>query len=318
MLTMIRTRTAAVLLGASIVGGVAAGVAVDALTSSAPRPEAKPRASTAPSTPEVKTGVEVKDPVLVSNKDGGATLSATLINHTDDALDINRVTGGRENDIEAPALLVYADRSTTWLEPAKQMTVGEAGTGYLIQFRSRVQVGSVLPITLTFTNHGGRAIDPVSATFQTPVVERRAAHADVADSDRNAAIRVNDPMIVVIPGQEKAYVGGYITSTIQDTSFELPTAVKESGEPVQYRHQTATGGPFGVFAVPGEKSYFRPLAPTAPVSSRFLDDGLSGSADYFRASDLTVGEKITVTMRFPSGDVVTKFPVVQGRADGTI
>lgn len=310
------------LLSVSIVGGVAAGVAADAMTSETPAKEAKSRASTPtptpPPTPVAKDGVEVRNPVLVANKDGGATLSATVINHTDAGLSFNSATGGQEDDVEAPAMLIYADRAT-WLKPAKETAIGRAGTGYLVQFRSRVQVGSILPITLTFTAHHAPAIDPIRVTFQTPVVARGAEHADVADSDKNTAIRVNDPTIVVIPGQEKAYVGGYITSTIQDTATEVPTAVKESGEQVQYRHQTATGGPFGIFAIPGEKSYFRPLPYTAPADTpRYLDDGLQGSADYFRASDVEIGEKITVTMRFPSGDVVTKFKVVQGRPDGTI
>ena len=311
---MMRKGTAAALLGASIVAGVAAGMGASSLTEDAVPTGWQTIATPAP----VAEGVEVKDPVLVANDDGGATLSATLVNHTDQGLKINSATGGREDDVEAPAMLIYADPSTS-LEATTKTVIGKSAGGYLVQFRSRVQVGSILPITLTFTAPDGPAIDPITVTFQTPVVDREPRYADVADSDKKPAIRVHDPVIVVIPGQEKAYVGGYITSTVRDTSFELPTAVKESGDPVLYRHQSATGGPFGVFAVPGEKSYFRPLPYTAhPSTPRFLDDGLPGSADYVRASDVEIGETITITMRFPSGDVVTKFKVVQGRSDGTI
>lgn len=314
---MVARRVVGVLLGLSVVGGVAAGVVADRLTSSSPRGPAGGSAAAAATPYTPPPPVEVKKPVLVANRDGGATLSATLVNHTAAALDVVSGSGGRGGDSEAPAMLIYRDPDTQLL-PERPTTVGDAGTGYLMRFTTPVQVGSTLPITLTLGAGDGPSIDPISITFSTPVVGRGPEHAGVGGDGENRSIRVNDPMIVVVPEQEKAFVGGYITSTIEDTTFELPTAIDEKGAAVTYRHQTATGGPFGIFAMPGQKTYFRPVAVNAPPRSPFLDDGVPGTADYFRASDLTIGENITVTMRFPSGDVVTEFPVVQGKADGTL
>jgi hypothetical protein len=126
----------------------------------------------------------------------------------------------------------------------------------------------------------------------------------------NTDITVHDAKIVVVPGQEKAYLGGWIESTIDDLTFGRPTATGPRGRIIEYLHQTATGGPSEVVAIAGKRT---------PLNQPpYLDDVVLGDADYVRASDVEVGQKITVTMRFPSGDVVTKFNVVQGRADGTV
>jgi hypothetical protein len=308
---MIRRRTAAVLLGISIVGGVAAGVAADAMTSETPAKEAKPRASTTTPTSQVKTGVEVKDPVLVSNDDGGATLSATLLNHTDAAVTINSATGGRADDYDAPVMLVYGTRSRVSLAPGDAVRIGGMGDSFRLRFADRVQVGSTLPVTISFQGAGPRfEPNPPKTTIIAPVVARTAKRADVANNGPNDEITVRDATIVVVPGQAKAYVAGYLESSITDMAEMRPTATRSKGQPIEYLHQTATGGPYGIFTQPGQKTYLsRPP---------YLETDPQGDADYFRASDVEIGEKITVTMRFPSGDVVTKFKVVQGRADGTI
>jgi hypothetical protein len=308
---MIRRRTAAALLGVSIVGGVAAGVAADAMTSDTATPVVKPRASTPTPTTEVKTGVEVKNPVLVSNDDGGATLSATLVNHTDGAVKINSATGGQLNDYDAPVMLAFGIRSRVSLAPGDAVRIGGVGDSYRLRFADRVQVGSTLPVTIAFQGAGPTyEPNPARSTITAPVVARTAKYVDVANNGPNDEISVQDAKIVVVPGQAKAYVAGYLESSITDLAELRPTAVDAQGRNVEYRHQTATGGPYGIFADAGQQVYLsRPP---------YLETDPQGDADYFRASDLTIGEKITVTMRFPSGDVVTKFKVVQGKPDGTI
>ncbi|WP_209674649.1 hypothetical protein [Aeromicrobium fastidiosum] len=300
-----RRRTAAVLLGASIVTGVAAGVGASSLTeevSAAGWPTIAVPAA-------VAKGVEVKDPVLVANDDGGATLSVTLVNHTDDALRIDRAVGGTEDADDPPFMLVHGTRARVTIGPGEAMRTGGVGDPYRLRFTDRVQIGSTLPITLYFAASDVVESGP-TATLFAPVVARDAAHGAVANNGPNTEIAVNDARIVVVPGQEKAYVTGWISSTIDDSTELRPTAVGRAGRPVEYRHQTATGGPSGVGAQAGKRTNLN-LPP-------YLDTEPSGDADYVLASDVEVGETITVTMRFPSGDVVTKFKVVQGRSDGTI
>lgn len=301
-----RRRTAAALLGASIVAGVVAGTGASSLTH-----DASTKGWQTIATPEpAKEGVEVKDPVLVANDDGGATLSATLINHTDDALTINSATGGLVDDYDAPTMLVYGIRSDASLAPGDSIRIGGVGDDFRLRFTDRVQVGSTLPVTIAFQGKGDYVPDAPTVTTTASVVARTGRNVKVANNGPNDTISVEDAMIVVVPGQEKAYVAGRLRSTIDDVAYDLPTAVGARGETVEYRHQTATGGPYGIMAAPGNDVDLG--------SPPYLDTEPHGDADYFRARDVTVGEKITVTMRFPSGDVVTKFKVVQGKPDGTI
>jgi hypothetical protein len=108
----------------------------------------------------------------------------------------------------------------------------------------------------------------------------------------------------VVPGQKKAYVNGTVVSTIQDVAYELPSARDAKGQRVAYRHQTATGGPYGFVAQKGENVTFG----VGPPYKEFSD----GDADYFNAKDVRIGEKLTVTIPFDSGNVEAVFTVVAG------
>lgn len=308
---MISRRVAGLVLTASAVGGIGLGVGVDALTADPhpPRSAMKSILTTIPTpraTAVKQPTVEVKDPILVTNHDGSATLSATLVNHTDRALDLNEAAAGDEDEINRPILLVYGLRAQTPLQPGSSTSIGGVDDAYRIRFRDPVDQEK-MRFSLTFLDSikGGPTI-----TFTARVVTRSAAHGGVADNGPNPAIQVHEPKIVVIPGQERAYVAGWITSTLEDYAYDIPTAIDSSGGRIAYRHQTATGGPYGVAAVPGKKSFLG--------YPPYLQQDQQGDADYFLAKDVTVGETIMVTMRFPSGDVVAPFTVVQGNADGTI
>jgi hypothetical protein len=106
----------------------------------------------------------------------------------------------------------------------------------------------------------------------------------------------------VIPGQKKAYIDGNVISTVTDGAYFPPTAVHSDGRPVKYRHQTATGGPYGLFA---DKNKVVTIGYPPYTTTQ-------GDADYFDAKDVTIGEKITVTIPFQSGDVKAVFTVVAG------
>jgi hypothetical protein len=307
---MMRRRTAAAVVGVSIVAGMAAGVVVHAMTSDAPPRAAARTGSTTAPLPATKE-VEVKDAVLVHNRDGGATLSATLVNRTDAPIKVSSAIGGMRNDYDAPVMLVFGTRTGTSLAPGDSVRIGGVGDNVRLRFTQRVQIGSTLPVTISFqVADAGHGENPPRVTVTAPVVARTAEYVDVANNGPNDAISVEDARIVVVPGQEKAYVTGDVMSTITDMAEQLPTATDERGQPVEYRHQTATGGPYGIFASAGDRIRLAipPYVETEP----------QGDADYFLASDVKVGKKIIVTMRFPSGDVVTKFRVVQGNPDGTV
>ena len=135
-----------------------------------------------------------------------------------------------------------------------------------------------------------------------PVVARTAPYDSVVGKNGNPYIHVEGGKIVVIPGQQKAYIDGNVISFVTDASYTLPTAVDPEGNPVRYRHQTATGGPYGLFA--DRKKVVTIGYPPYTTTK--------GDADYFDAKDVRIGEKITVTIPFQSGDVKAVFTVVAG------
>jgi hypothetical protein len=302
-------KVAVLVLAASVVGGVVVGVTADALTSDRPAKAPPAGASSAPPVVADLPDVEVKDPVLVMNDDGTATLSAAVINHMVKPLEINSATSGQPEDLDAPQMLVYGPRLHTALEQDVPLRIGGVTDDYRLRLRDPVQVGTTLPITLHFTKHGGYDPDIPDASFRARVVARTAAHARVANNGPNRSISVRDAIIVVVPGQEKAYVGGSIESTIDDMTELQPTVTPRLGRDIELLHQTATGGPYGFFAQVGTSSLGSPP---------YLDNGVLGDRDYVRASEVAVGQTITMTFRFPSGDVVAMFKVVRGRADGTV
>jgi hypothetical protein len=301
-------KVAVLVLAASVVGGVVVGVTADALTSDRPAKAPPAGASSAPPVAADLPDVEVKDPVLVMNDDETATLSATLVNHTRRALMINDAFGGMPQDVEAPSLLGYRGAPRAILQPEEPITIGGTSDSYRFRLRDRATVGSVLPITLNLVKARYSRPAP-DTTFSAAVVERSVKHADVANNGPNPAISVRDGVIVKIPGQGKAYVGGWVDSTIDDMTDIRPTAQSSSGRDIEFLHQTATGGPSGVFAQVGTVSLGGPP---------YLDERTPGDRDYVRTAEVKVGETVLVTIRFPSGDVVAPFRVVQGNTDGTI
>jgi hypothetical protein len=304
---VMKKQIAALVLAGSVVGGIVAGVTVDALTSERPTRAAPARATT-PAPVDVPD-VEVKDPVLVMNDDGTATLSATLINHLEKPLEINSATNGQVEDLDAPPMLVHGIRLHTPLIRDEPMRIGGVGDAYRLRLSDRAQVGSTLPITLRVTEHEGYDPEIPKVSFLAPVVARTAAHADVANNGPNPSISVRDAIIVVVPGQAKAYVGGTIESTIEDMTELRPTVRPRLGQSIELLHQTATGGPSGFFAQVGTSSLGDPP---------YLDSDIPGDRDYVRASEVKIGQTITMTFRFPSGDVVARFKVVRGNPDGTV
>jgi hypothetical protein len=304
-----RRQLAVAVLTVSVAAGIVVGVAAHALTASdrtspdrftasAPPTTSVPSARTAVEPAVQKPGVEVKDPVLVSNTDGTATLSATLINHTNSPLSVSNAWGA---DTTSPvALLAFTAREFR-LTPGVPVRIGGTEDVYRVRTRDRAEQGVTYRLVLEFAGEGlaGGASPTV---FDVSVVPRGPTHDAIADNGPNTAVKVARGVVVVVPGQEKAYVGGEISNPIGDSVYDQPTAIDPRGRSLAWYHQTATGGPFGI----------------AFTESPYLDDGVSRDADYFLAEDVTVGETLMVTIRYASGDVVAPFRVVQGNADGTM
>ncbi len=250
-----------------MIGGVVAGVAATAMTSerrSASAPTSTPVADPLPD-------VEVKKPVLVMNDDGTATLSARLVNHTKTAFEINSATAGQPEDSDAPVFLLYGQRQHVPVEPAVPIDIGGVGDGYRLRASDRVQIGSTLPVTLKFSRHKGYANDAPLATFVAPVVARTAAHPGVANNGPNDAIAVREAKIVVVPGQEKAYIGGWMESSIAD-STEIQPATSRSARPSRSR----SGSHLATSSRSSRSSRAKPTGRSNPQVSSRAPDASSG------------------------------------------
>lgn len=260
--------------------------------------------SAEPVTPP-RAAVEVNDPVLVANSDGTATLTATVVNTTKYPVTLNSGGAGDPAGLDQPSLMVFSTNAD--LAPHANTHIGGLSDPIRVRLPSAPVPGSTIPLWLSFDSWD----NPVESelpeiTFMAPVIARTAAQSQVAGDGPNPDIRVKDAVIVVVPGQKKAYIGGTVVSTIKDVAWTLPTAMNSQGQPVAYRHQTATGGPYGMSA---DK---KTQVPFGGPPFRVPEAEQMGDADYFNADDVTVGEVITVTIPFQSGNVVAKFKVVAG------
>ena len=265
--------------------------------------ESEPAAKAEPSTTATpRADVEARDPVLVMNDDGSASLSTQIVNHVGSTQSLQEALIS-DDDRE---VRIYTAGSNPFA-PHRTVAVGRESDPVMIRFYGVVKPGedtpATLPLYLQFSAIHGIEEKYTDITVDVPVVERTAKYDDVAGNKPNTAITVENARITVLPGQHKAYVDGTVVATITDNAYTLPTAFDADGNPVRYRHQTATGGPYGLFAQKGKEMELGGGPP--------YKEG-EGDADYFDAKDVTVGETITVTIPFQSGDVIVPFTVVAG------
>lgn len=262
-----------------------------------------------PPTPAPPT-LEVRDAAFVVNPDGSATLSAKVVNKTEDTYVLSYVPEANYKGQELNYLdLRFFDPHTEY-PPGKSTTIGHVADQTQIRLAPAPALGSRVTLHLGFWQSDDEGSDDlpateVDATIDVPVVTRTAAHDSVLGTRPNESIRIEDGKIFVIPGQKQALIDGSIVSTVHDIAYELPTAVHADGTPIPYRHNTATGGPYGLFAEEG-KTVRITSPPYVVTPGEFY-----GDFDYFDAADLTIGEKISVTIPFASGDVVGTFTVVE-------
>jgi hypothetical protein len=253
--------------------------------------------------------IDVLDAAFVKNKDGSTTLSATVVNHLDgdpqEIREVDLTPAGHIFDYNDRYLALFFDRAKSRhhrFAVGKASSVGGVSDDVQIRLDSGAVVGSYVRMKVYFDSYDAFSDRDNEVRMTIPVVARTPSDDSVVGKDGNPYIHVEDGKIVVIPGQRKAYVDGEVISTVTDIAYTVPTAVDSDGNPVKYRHQTATGGPYGLFA--DQKKPFR-------IGGAPYIEG-PGDADYFDAKDVRIGEKITVTIPFQSGDVKAVFTVVAG------
>lgn len=250
--------------------------------------------------------IDVLDAVFVLNTGGSATLSAKVVNNlagnSQEIREVDLALVGSPADPGLPSRF-FDDAASRHhrFSPGKASSIGRLSDDVQIRVASGATVGSFVRATIFFDTYDV-ASDDTAVTITVPVVARTPAYDSVAGKDGNRYITVRNGKIVVISGQKRAYVDGNVISTVDDAAYEVPTAVDSSGKPVKYRHQTATGGPYGLFADRNK---------VVPIGSPPYTTSL-GDADYVDSNDVTIGEKITVTIPFQSGDVKAVFTVVTG------
>lgn len=244
--------------------------------------------------------IDVLAAVLVMNRDGSATVSARIVNNTDQPRTIGDVTLRDPGDGEYP-LRSFGLQAHSMIDPGETVTTGNIGDPVRIRMFRDVTVGQEVPLDFRFDAED-TSFAELTVSLDVPVVPRSETYADVVGEKPNTAITIENARIVVVPGQKKAYVNGTLVSTIDDQAYDVPTAKNSAGKSVAYLHQSATGGPYGIFATKSEASEIGMGPP-------YTDHGV-GDADYLNADDLTIGETITVTIRFGSGDVIVPFTVV--------
>lgn len=103
--------------------------------------------------------------------------------------------------------------------------------------------------------------------------------------------RFEDARIVVRPGEDRAYVGYTIIDDVSElfASQEGITATRADGRSIEWKHQTATGGPSEIGAE--GRLVVEPADDVGPYTD-------VGDAYYFDSAGLKIGETITVTFRF--------------------
>jgi hypothetical protein len=119
-----------------------------------------------------------------------------------------------------------------------------------------------------------------------PATATPPKHA-VSDENRPVPPRFDNARIILRPGEDRAYVGFTIIGS-GDNQYATPTrisAVAPDGRAIDWKHQTATGGPADIVAMEGKRVY-------EPAT------GVGGDADYFDAAGLKIGDTIRVTFSF--------------------
>ncbi|WP_332641646.1 hypothetical protein [Aeromicrobium sp.] len=262
----------------------------------------------APPPPDAPGTVEVTNAEFVLNPDGSATLSANVVNGTEFSYELSYVPTATPFGDTFGSIPVRYFNPRSIFPPRKSTTLGDVADQIQIRLAPAPPLGDRVTLDMGFWPTEGE--DPVaeeqSVTVEVPVVARTIDHNAVLGVEPNTKITIEDGKIFVIPGQSRALIDGSVISSITDNAYDLPTANDEQGNLVEYRHNTATGGPYGIHAEKGKTVRISSPPYTVPNGE------VVGDFDYFDAKDLTIAEKITVNFPFQSGDVIGSFTVVRG------
>lgn len=126
--------------------------------------------------------VDVLNTLLVANENDSATLSASLVNKTEDDQSLSSVTVTTMTDQELPV------RSTKILLPLQSdvlSILGGAGDAGGFVVTSGAEAGMYVKVTFTFS-------DSAPVTIEAPVVARTAEYDKVADATPTEPAEVPD------------------------------------------------------------------------------------------------------------------------------
>lgn len=247
--------------------------------------------------------IDVLNAVLVMNDDGSATLSADIVNNTNQPRELGWAgLDATDADVESMRFVLPGGV----IEPGAEVSAGGEDDPVIVRIARGATPGDEVPIELRFDLVDEYEEDSPSVSLKVPVVERTEMYTQVSGNTPNTKITIEDGKIFVIPGQTRALIDGTVVSSITDIAYDYPTATDANGKRVEFRHNTATGGPYSFSAEAGKPR--RISSPPYTIPNGPIDADL----DYFDAKDLTIGQKITVTIPFQTGDVKAIFTVVRG------
>jgi hypothetical protein len=266
-------------------------------TTQSSEPPSKTRSAAAP-----KMHVDVKDAKFVINDDASATLVATISNRTGRPIRLNDAQFGPES-IDARPLSFHGDRA---IKKGETLTVGSANAPIRIRLPRNSYGKGPVRMMLQFTSDGSEMTHWFEPKFSAPVTRRTSADRLIFGNTGNDLISAVEGKVHVLPGQDEAFIDVAFDARIQDVAYDLPTATRADGTPIKVRFQTVTGGPYGISVGPDEPSEIGHPPFTSPKRRDF------GLSEHFLASEVRVGETITLRTDFQSGYVLTKLTVVAG------
>lgn len=237
--------------------------------------------------PTARSEVVLSRAVLVAQNNGVASLAGTLTNNSRQTYETTSVQARRGPH----QLQVYASTGGVTLFPGTSAPVGDAGLAYVVR---GVRPGQTVHVTVSLDRAAPVVLD-------VPVVAFGPKYRNHLVTFPGPPPTITDGRIVVRPGRKRAYVGYTIDGNgqVQHGRIEDVIVTGPNGGSIDWKHQTATGGPADIVALDGPRT-------EVPATEEGAD------ADYVDAAAVKAGQTVQVSFEFPTGIVQVPFRVVAG------
>lgn len=193
----------------------------------------------APAPPRISgPSITVTDAILVTNRDGSATLSAEVLNRatqTDELVRVRAEQGGRNLRVRRA---VSAIRLFTY----DRELLGTANS-FVAVVENPGAVGTEANVTLEFST-----AEPITVT--APVVARTDEHEEIVEG-RVISVDVQVNPALSIAG-DRVVLGGTATNDGDGALLATPTFIGPDGKTFDVDGPTRSSGPQGVLVPPGE------------------------------------------------------------------